>query len=223
MSRPGRSSRSRNHADAVDVDIGGEQKAKTSRKGIGGKPTTYRPEYAAIAENACRLYGATDMELAELLGTGWRSIYRWAAKYPEFRQALKAGKDPADDRVERSLYLKAVGYSHEAVKIFMVKETVIRKGKPVTTSKPVIVPYIEHLPPSDVAAIFWLKNRRPNEWKMDSDAGSGGGHGQASDLAKQVREAQREAEASVPAPEDEDQVPSTADAAAAADETVPEQ
>jgi hypothetical protein len=27
------------------------------------------------------------------------------------------------------------------------------------------VPYVEHVPPSDVAGIFWLKNRDPQHWR----------------------------------------------------------
>jgi hypothetical protein len=57
--------------------------------------------------------------------------------------------------VERSLYQKAVGYSYDSVKIFM----------PAGAKKPVIVPYREHAPPSDVAGIFWLKNRDPAHWR----------------------------------------------------------
>jgi hypothetical protein len=34
---------------------------------------------------------------------------RWKQKYPEFRCALKAGKEASDDRVERSLYQLAIG------------------------------------------------------------------------------------------------------------------
>ena len=30
--------------------------------------------------------------------------------------------------------------------------------------EPVEVPYREHVPPSDTACIFWLKNRRPELW-----------------------------------------------------------
>ena len=45
------------------------------------------------------------------------------------------------------------GYTHDAVKIFQ------HQGEPVR------VPYREHVPPDTTAAIFWLKNRRPEEWR----------------------------------------------------------
>ena len=58
-----------------------------------------------------------------------------------------------------------MGYSHEAVKIF-------NDG-----GQPLIVPYTEHYPPDTTAAIFWLKNRRPEQWRDKSQqelSGPGG-------------------------------------------------
>jgi hypothetical protein len=63
--------------------------------------------------------------------------------------ALKAGKA---FHVERSLYQRAVGYSHDAVKVFM----------PAGAKKPVYAPYVEHVPRDVTACLFWLKNRRPS-------------------------------------------------------------
>jgi hypothetical protein len=60
---------------------------------------------------------------------------------------------------ERSLYTRANGYNYEAVKIFM----------PANRDKPVIVPYIEHVPPDVTAGIFWLKNRDPQLVKLGPD------------------------------------------------------
>ena len=65
----------------------------------------------------------------------------------EFSAALKKGKGEANSRVERSLYHRPVGYSYDAVKIFM----------PAGKDRPVIVPYREHVPPDTVACIFWPK------------------------------------------------------------------
>jgi hypothetical protein len=57
--------------------------------------------------------------------------------------------------IERSLYTRAVGYSYEAVKIFM----------PAGRSKPVYAPYTEHVPPDVTAGIYWTKNRMPDRWR----------------------------------------------------------
>ena len=71
------------------------------------------------------------------------------------QRALKIGKAEADNRVERSLYERANGYSYETVKIFM----------PAGAKKPIYAPYVEHVPPDTTAAIFWLKNRDPAHWR----------------------------------------------------------
>jgi hypothetical protein len=43
---------------------------------------------------------------------GVATLYRWKLEYPEFSRVFKLGKAAADDRVERSLYSRAVGYSY---------------------------------------------------------------------------------------------------------------
>lgn len=119
-----------------------------------GRPTDYKPKFCREAAKLCEL-GATDVELADFFEVDVRTIYRWQAANKEFSQSLRTGKDAADNRVERSLYHKAVGYKHDAVKIFM----------PSGAEKPVYAPYVEHVPPDTTAGIFWLKNRRRNDWR----------------------------------------------------------
>jgi hypothetical protein len=121
----------------------------------GGRPTSYRAAYADQVRKLCEL-GATDVELADFFKVTINTIGAWKSRHPEFLQALKAGKEAADDRVERSLYQRANGYTYDAVKIFPPRG----KGR-----KPIVVPYREHVPPDTTAAIFWLKNRRRDEWR----------------------------------------------------------
>lgn len=119
-----------------------------------GRPTSYRPEFAKQAAHFAKI-GATDQEVADFFEVDVRTIYRWKHDHADFCQALKAGKDVADDRVERSLYQRAVGYEQEEVKIFM----------PGGASVPVYAPFRAKIAPDVTAAIFWLKNRRKDEWR----------------------------------------------------------
>jgi hypothetical protein len=119
-----------------------------------GRPPKYKDEYAAQAFKLCQL-GATDQELADFFEVEVRTVYRWRNDHDEFCQATKAGKEAADDRVERSLYQKAVGYEQDEVKIFM----------PAGAPAPVYAPYRAKIAPDTTAAIFWLKNRRSQEWR----------------------------------------------------------
>lgn len=119
----------------------------------GGRPTAYKPEYAEQALKLCRL-GATDKELADFFGVTDTTINAWKKAHPEFLASLKEGKTLADANVADRLYQRAMGYSHDAVKI---------AASP--SGEHVAVPFVEHYPPDTTAAIFWLKNRRPDQWR----------------------------------------------------------
>ena len=123
-----------------------------------GRPTEYRDDYADKAAKLARL-GATDAEVADFFGVDVRTVYRWKNAHDDCCQALKAGKDEADARVERALYHRAVGYEQEEVKIFM----------PAGAEEPVYAPFTAKIAPDVTAAIFWLKNRKPDEWREKSE------------------------------------------------------
>jgi hypothetical protein len=123
-----------------------------------GRPSPYKPEFARIAERLCR-NGATDIEVADILGISVRTFYRWCLLHDEFTAAVRVGKDAADDRVERALYQRAVGYDCTAEKI------VTPKG-----GGPIAIPYMVHIPADVRAALHWLAIRRPKPWARTPDA-----------------------------------------------------
>jgi hypothetical protein len=129
------------------TELGAAETETSSR----GRPSKYRAEFAEKAKRLCEL-GATDADLALIFDVTTVTIWRWQAEYEEFCNALKVGKAACDDRVERSLYQRAVGYSYNSQKIFQDK------------GSPVIVPYVEHVPPDPGAAKLWLTNRRRGTW-----------------------------------------------------------
>lgn len=128
------------------------------------RPEKWKDEFLHIAREVC-LLGATDQELADVLQVSVRTISYWRAKRPEFAAALKAGKDEADERVERSLYQRAIGYEQDEVKIFM----------PAGADEPVYAPYRAKVAPDTTAAIFWLKNRRSKDWRDKQEVEHSGG------------------------------------------------
>lgn len=117
-----------------------------------GRPSKYKPEFVQQAEKLCRI-GATDIEIADFFEVDVRTLYRWKGEHEEFCQALKAGKDVSDERVERSLFSRATGYEHDEVDIRVVGGEVVQ------------TPIRKFYPPDTTAAIFWLKNRRPDLWR----------------------------------------------------------
>lgn len=132
-----------------------------------GRPTAYKAEYAEQARKLC-LLGATDADMAEFFGVSPNTIDNWKKAHPEFLGSLKAGKAAADATVADRLFRRATGYSHRAVKILAVARG-NNMGSDIEQ-----VPYIERYPPDTAAAIFWLKNRRPDQWREKQDVALSG-------------------------------------------------
>jgi hypothetical protein len=118
----------------------------------GGRPTAYKPDNAEISRHACML-GATNETLAARLGVCRRTIDSWIATIPEFRDAVQQGREVADESVVSALFARATGMEQKMTKVFC------HRGQPVTAD------YTVHLPPDVRACIFWLRNRRPEEWR----------------------------------------------------------
>jgi len=84
----------------------GNKRARANRG--GGRKTVYSPGMAVVARKCCER-GMTDIEVADMVGIGLATLYRWKAEHPAFSRVFKLGKAEADDRVERSLYSRAIG------------------------------------------------------------------------------------------------------------------
>jgi len=124
----------------------------TKKKNKGGRPSSYKPEYNEQAFKLC-LLGAKDEEIAKFFGVAESTLNNWKIDHPEFLESLKEGKVLADSNVGQRLYERAMGYSHEEEVIKVIAGEVVK----VQTTK--------HYPPDTTAAIFWLKNRRKEDWR----------------------------------------------------------
>ena len=137
-----------------------------------GRPTSYRPEFCELACNYC-LLGATNAELAGFFDVAPRTIDNWIARIPEFAAAVREGRAVANSRVAHALYQRAVGYDST------VQRTVLWRGEERTLTRTV------HHPPDIRACIFWLSNRRRQDWckilgrrsSTNRRAGTGGRRG----------------------------------------------
>jgi len=97
--------------------------------------------------------GATDKDIAEACGVTEQTINNYKQSHPDFFESLKSWKETADGKVERSLYQRAIGYSHTETKAFN------QQGEIITAD------ILKHYPPDPTSCIFWLKNRMPGEWR----------------------------------------------------------
>jgi hypothetical protein len=126
-------------------------KPKTQRS--VGQPLQYN---AKIFPRTCAFLaqrGATIPEMADACGVATRTFFRWMNAYPELNEAVTAGKDAFDMRVERALAERAVGYSVDVEECFVIN------GK---VHKEIVRKYY---PPDVTAGIYWTKNRMPDRWR----------------------------------------------------------
>lgn len=131
-----------------------------------GRPTKYKPDFPKQAAKLCKL-GATDTELADFFEIDISNLYRWYCSRPDFRDAIKTPKHQADDRVERSLFMKATGFWVDTEKLFLLKDEFYDEdGKLISTSQRVHhEPTRDYYPPDTGAIAWWQKNRRPDLWR----------------------------------------------------------
>lgn len=98
--------------------------------------------------------GLTQQQIANNLGISIDTLIENKKKYSEFNDALKKGKEVVDIEVENALLKKALGYT-----IMLRKQKVTKDGDVVDIEEEV------HIPPDTTAQIFWLKNRRKQQWR----------------------------------------------------------
>lgn len=134
---------------------------KPSRK--RGRPSKFThamlKQARFLAEKGC-----TDVEMARFFEVSESTFNLWKVKHGDFSESLKEGKAIADDKVQNALFQRAVGYAHPDTHVSIYQGNVT------------LTPIMKHLPPETTAAIFWLKNRRPAEWrdKIDVDTDHAG-------------------------------------------------
>jgi hypothetical protein len=112
--------------------------------------------------------GNTDKQIAELIGVAEKTFTLWKGRYPELREAMKPGKDFIDALVEGSMLKRALGYEDEEVTREAVATDwdVIGKSAVPTRWKMKVTKRVKKRVASDVVAcIFWLKNRKPADWR----------------------------------------------------------
>jgi len=120
-----------------------------------GRKKIFKPDYNAIAYNACSRNGARISDLAQIFGVHIDTIYKWMRAYPAFREAIVRGRDEYDtEKIERRLVDLALGYEYE--------DTIAEKDSQGRTRLRKIS---RQMPPNVTAMIFYLKNRSPERWK----------------------------------------------------------
>lgn len=97
-------------------------------------------------------------QIAHNMGVADSTLRLWMGKFQTISAAIKKGQQPIDIEVENALLKKALGFTYEEIQ----EDTeTLTNGKKRTLVRKIT----KTVPPDTVAAIFWLKNRKPVQWR----------------------------------------------------------
>lgn len=129
------------------------------------------------------LKGFTDKEVSDFYGVKEVTLNNWKKEHPEFFKSLKDWKIEADEKVEKSLYQRAIGYEFDEITYeksntgglgIKISGGEVQDVKHVDTYKTKIV--TKQLAPDVTACIFWLKNRQSAQWREKHEVEHTGGY-----------------------------------------------
>ena len=104
--------------------------------------------------------GLTEEQIANNIGISRQSLWEWKKKEVDILNALKKGKEVVDIEVENALLKRALGYSYKEVTKEQVKNPITGQYEMMITKE-----VTKEVQPDTTAQIFWLKNRRKQQWR----------------------------------------------------------
>ena len=115
------------------------------------------PDNLLRIEAWCR-DGLTEEDIAKKIGITRTTLSVWKNSFPALVDALKRGKEVVDILVENALYKRAMGYEFTET-----KETSYKDGEGKLFKR--VEKFVKKMAPDVTAQIFWLKNRKREEWR----------------------------------------------------------
>ncbi|WP_375103781.1 helix-turn-helix domain-containing protein [Paenibacillus sp. RS8] len=125
------------------------------------------PEGLALLEGWAR-DGLTDEQIADNMGIKRPTLYEWKKRHPDISDTLKKGKEVIDRHVENALLKRALGYRYDEV----TREPGTVEDEETGELKQVMVEtkrVTKEVQGDTTAQIFWLKNRKPEQWRDKQD------------------------------------------------------
>ena len=104
--------------------------------------------------------GLTDEQISKNVGISRSTLSEWKKKYKDISDTLKKVKEIVDYEVENALLKRAKGYKYTET----TQECVLN---PISSKYEMRITKIieKEVPPDVGAAMAWLKNRKPDQWR----------------------------------------------------------
>ena len=150
-------------------------------KGPGGAPSKY-DELDLKQVERLALLGWTDYAMHTFFGVVHSTWYKWKSENKALSDILKKWKDNKVENIERSMYERAMGYSHPEDKIFK------SQGE-----EPTIIKTTKHYPPDQRSGEFLLRVYDPEKYNIKTGVQISGDKEQPLEHNLNVKEQVKEA------------------------------
>lgn len=134
------------------------------KAGRRGKYEDWLDEDSLLKVQGWARDGLSNEQIAHNIGITAKTLCEWQNRFSEFRDAIKKGKEVVDREVENALLKRALGYEYDEV----TQEPVTDKDTGITEMR-VTKRVTKQIVPDVTAQIFWLKNRKPEEFRDKRD------------------------------------------------------
>lgn len=137
---------------------------KASNRGSHGKYGAWIAPEGLLKIQGWARDGLSDKQIAHNIGITQTTLYEWQKRFPELSEALKKGKEVVDREVENALLKRAMGYEYTEVTQEPVENKDTGEVRMQVTKR-----VTKQIAPDVTAQIFWLKNRKPEEFRDKRD------------------------------------------------------
>lgn len=134
----------------------------------GGRPSkwdAWLTEEGLLRVQGWARDGLSEEQIAHNMGIVRATLAEWKKKFPSLLDAIKKGKEVVDREVENAMLKRALGYDYEEV----VQRPVVIDKETGETEMRIVQRVNKHVAPDVTAQIFWLKNRKPEEFRDKRD------------------------------------------------------
>ena len=137
-----------------------------TKKNKGGRKSKYQTHVEPkLFEVECWARdGLIDEQIAKNLGVAYSTFKTYKVKFPALMAALKKGKEIIDYEVENALLKRALGYQYNEV-----TQEKVWSDELGMHELSVVKVVTKEVNPDTTAQIFWLKNRKPAQWRDKQD------------------------------------------------------
>lgn len=108
--------------------------------------------------------GCNHSEIANKMGVTPQLLSRWKFENPEIKEAMRAGKEIVDYKVENALLKSALGFELKEITVTIGRRQI--NGQWVDITKETKT---KEVAPNVTACLAWLNNRKPDMWKKNRD------------------------------------------------------